>query len=64
VASRLGPENVNLANVLNLLLGGTAMVYYGEEIGMEVVKFHSIDYFGYKHVNESDLKNRIYPKKP
>ena len=36
VASRVGAENVNLANALNLLLGGTAVVYYGEEIGMQV----------------------------
>lgn len=35
IASRVGAENVNLANVVNLLLGGTAVVYYGEEIGME-----------------------------
>lgn len=34
-ASRLGSENVNIANVLNLLLGGTSLVYYGEEIGMQ-----------------------------
>lgn len=38
VASRIGSENVNLANVVNLLLGGTPVVYYGEEIGMEVRK--------------------------
>lgn len=37
VASRVGAENVNLANALNLLLGGTAVVYYGEEIGMQVI---------------------------
>jgi alpha-glucosidase len=36
VASRVGIENANLANALNLLLGGTAIIYYGEEIGMEV----------------------------
>lgn len=35
IASRIGSQNVNLANVLNLLIGGTAVVYYGEEIGMQ-----------------------------
>ena len=32
--SRFGYEQINNANVLNLLLGGTPLVYYGEEIGM------------------------------
>ena len=36
VASRIGAENVNLANALKLLLGGTSVTYYGEEIGMQV----------------------------
>lgn len=35
IASRIGKENINLANALYLLLGGTAVTYYGEEIGME-----------------------------
>ena len=35
MASRLGQVNVNIANALNLLLGGTSSVYYGEEIGMQ-----------------------------
>lgn len=36
VATRIGAGNVNLANAINLLLGGTSVVYYGDEIGMEV----------------------------
>lgn len=35
VATRIGSENVDLANALNLLVGGTAVVYNGDEIGME-----------------------------
>lgn len=35
VATRIGAENVNMANALNLLLGGTSIVYYGEELGMQ-----------------------------
>lgn len=35
VATRIGSLNVDLANALNLLVGGTAVVYNGEEIGME-----------------------------
>ncbi len=35
IATRVGRQFINIANVLNLLLGGTAVVYYGEEIGME-----------------------------
>ncbi|CAF0980695.1 unnamed protein product [Brachionus calyciflorus] len=34
VASRIGEEYVDLANALNFLIGGTSIVYYGEEIGM------------------------------
>ena len=34
VGSRVGKENINSANALNLLLDGTAVVYNGEEIGM------------------------------
>jgi hypothetical protein len=49
VATRIGREFINIFNVLNLLLGGTAVIYYGEEIGMEnlpccVLNYeHSID---------------------
>lgn len=35
ISTRIGQENTNLANVLNLLLGGTSVMYYGEELGME-----------------------------
>ena len=35
VATRIGKEYINIMNMLNLLLGGTAVIYYGEEIGME-----------------------------
>ena len=55
VSSRIGEENVDLANSLNMLLGGTAIVYYGEEIGMqdlprELLDFeHCQDEFGKKH---------------
>lgn len=35
VATRAGPENTDLMNVLLLLLPGVAVTYYGEEIGME-----------------------------
>jgi len=34
VGSRIGAEFIDLANALNLLLGGTTVTYYGEEIGM------------------------------
>lgn len=34
VASRIGSEYIDLANTLNLLLSGTTVTYYGEEIGM------------------------------
>ncbi len=33
--ARVGREYINISNTLNLLLGGTAVVYYGEEIGMD-----------------------------
>lgn len=34
VGTRVGEEYIDLANTLNLLLGGTSVTYYGEEIGM------------------------------
>lgn len=34
VGTRIGEEYIDLANVLNILLGGTSITYYGEEIGM------------------------------
>jgi glycosidase len=55
IATRVGPENVNIANALLLLLGGTPIVYYGEEIGMEDLplanlKFNECqDQFGKKY---------------
>ncbi len=44
VASRIGKENVDLANALILLVGGTPFVYYGEEIGMEDLNESSISF--------------------
>lgn len=44
VASRIGKENVKLANALCLLLGGTPITYYGEEIGMENLDYDSISF--------------------
>jgi glycosidase len=35
IATRVGKKNVNLVNALYLLVGGTPITYYGEEIGME-----------------------------
>jgi len=37
VATRIGPEQARIANMLLLTLRGTPTVYYGEEIGMEDV---------------------------
>ena len=37
VASRIGPSNARVANMLLLTLRGTPTTYYGEEIGMEDV---------------------------
>ena len=34
VASRLGPELVDAMNMIYMLLPGTPITYYGEEIGM------------------------------
>ena len=70
-ASRFGAENVDLANTLNLLLGGTAIIYNGEEIGMEdlpknVLKFEdSQDEFGKRHGPENFSKySRDYQRSP
>lgn len=71
VASRLGSENVNLCNTLNLLLGGTAIVYNGEEIGMEdlpksLLNFDECqDEFGKRHGSEEYSKySRDYNRTP
>lgn len=71
VASRIGPENVNIANTLNLLLGGTPLVYYGEEIGMEdlptnLLRFEDAkDEFGRKYgPNEFMNYSRDYARTP
>ena len=37
VATRIGPEQARVANMLLLTLRGTPTIYYGEEIGMEDV---------------------------
>lgn len=70
-ASRCGVENVDLANALNLLLGGTSIVYNGEEIGMEdlpknLLKFEeSRDEFGKRHGLENYSKfSRDYYRTP
>ncbi len=44
VATRIGKENVKLANALCLLIGGTPFTYYGEEIGMEDLDYDSISF--------------------
>ena len=44
IKSRIGKENVNLANALCLLVGGTPFIYYGEEIGMEDLDINSISF--------------------
>lgn len=55
VSSRIGNEYIDLANALNLLLGGTPIIYYGEEIGMEdlpslYLRFEDCrDEFGRRH---------------
>jgi alpha-glucosidase len=55
IASRIGNQYINLANALNLLLGGTPIVYYGEEIGMEDLPTMHLKYedcrdeFGKRH---------------
>jgi alpha-glucosidase len=71
VASRIGAQNATLANVLNLMLGGTAVMYYGEEIGMEDLPGHlltfqeSRDEFGRKYGPEEFMKyTRDYARTP
>jgi glycosidase len=44
VGSRLGEENIDLANALNLLLGGVPVTYYGEELGMVDLPKDKIEY--------------------
>jgi alpha-glucosidase len=69
-ASRFGIENVDLANALNLLLGGTAVVYNGEEMGMEdlpknLLKFEdSRDEFGKRYGLDYLNYSRDYYRTP
>ena len=44
VANRACKKNIDLANVLILLLGGTATTYYGEEIGMNNLKMNDLKF--------------------
>lgn len=44
IASRIGRENIDLANALVTLIGGTCITYYGEEIGMEDLPLEMIEY--------------------
>lgn len=44
VATRIGRENVDLANTLVMLLPGTVITYYGDEIGMEDLPIESINF--------------------
>jgi hypothetical protein len=54
LGSRIGADFIDLAQVLNLLLGGTPITYYGEEIGMldlpkDKLSYHECqDEFGIK----------------
>ncbi len=72
----MGEENVDMANALYLLLGGTAITYYGEEIGMtdlpkDLLKFEDCqDEAGKRHgvikihilifTVESSFRNSVY----
>ncbi len=55
ISSRVGVEYIDIANGLNILLGGTPIIYYGEEIGMEdlpetLLKYEDCrDEFGRRH---------------
>lgn len=44
VGTRACHCNIDIANVLCLLLGGTATTYYGEEIGMLNLDLHDLSY--------------------
>jgi len=50
IASRMTQENVDAMNMMVLLLGGTAVIYYGDEIGMEnnlnITYAESLDPYG------------------
>lgn len=70
-STRIGTENINIANTLNLLLGGTALIYYGEEIGMEdlptdLLSFeNSKDEFGKKYGPDEFIKySRDFSRTP
>lgn len=70
VASRVGQKNVDLLNALNLLLGGTPLTYYGEEIGMEDLPYDALtfeesqDEFGksYGVINKEKFKKELFCK--
>jgi glycosidase len=71
VATRFGAENIDLANALNLLLGGTAVIYNGEELGMQdlpksLLNFaDSKDEFGRRFGPEDyELYSRDYQRTP
>jgi alpha-glucosidase len=44
IANRVDRENIDCANALYLLLGGTPVTYYGEEIGMEELPLDRISF--------------------
>ncbi len=44
IGTRIGVDFIDFANALNLLLGGTAVTYYGEEIGMVDIGREKISY--------------------
>lgn len=71
ISTRIGQENANLANVLNLLLGGTSVMYYGEELGMEDLPVALLSYeasrdeFGRKYGPSEFMKySRDYARTP